>query len=70
VHSIRLLKTLEKGVSEGFQGQMREDDDVKEAKVIFINQTGTRYSLKPLYTNASVHMSMSVVKRKNYAHLS
>ena len=28
--------------NEGFQGQMRDEDDVEEAEVIFTNQTGTR----------------------------
>jgi hypothetical protein len=49
---------------------MRDEDDVEKAEVIFTNQTGTRYSLKPLYINASAHTFMSVGKRQNYAHLS
>jgi hypothetical protein len=56
--------------NEGFQGQMRDEEDVEEAEVIFTNQTSTRYPLKPPSTNASAHTYRSVGKRQNYAHLS
>ena len=49
---------------------MREEDVVEEAEVIFTNQTGTFYPLKPLNTNASAHTDKSVGKRRKYAHLS
>jgi hypothetical protein len=49
---------------------MRDEDDVEEAEIIFTNKTDRRYSLKPLYTNASAHTFLSVGKRQNYAHLS
>ena len=50
---------------------MRDEDDFdeEEDEVEFTNQTGTRYSSKPLYTNASELRVRSVGKREGCAHL-
>ena len=41
------------GHLQGGQEPMRNEDDYEEEEVDFVNQTGTRYFSKPLYTNAS-----------------
>jgi hypothetical protein len=69
-HAAENVRTGNEGVSGGFQDRMTDEDDTEEGKVIFTNQTGTRYSPKPLYTNASSHTFMSAGKRRSYAHLS
>ena len=48
---------------------MRDEDDYEEeGEVDFVNQTSTRYSLKPLYTNASELRVRSVGKRQGCDH--
>ena len=59
-HTTDYARTGYEGVSggpmQGEQDQMSGEDDYEEEEepaVDFVNQTGTRYSSKPLYTNAS-----------------
>ena len=55
----------------GGQDQMRDEDvyeEEEEEEVDFVNQTGTRYSSKPLYTNASELGVRSVGKRQGCDH--
>ena len=57
-HTTELVRTGIEGLSgghlQGGQEQMRDGEDYEEEdEVDFVNQTGTRYSSKPFYTNAS-----------------
>jgi hypothetical protein len=65
-HATENVRTGHEGVSGSVYDRMRDGNDAEE--VIFTSQTGTRYSPKPLYTNASEHTFMSAGKRKSYAH--
>ena len=73
-HTTDHVRTGNEGLSgghmQGGQDQMRDEDEYEEEEdeVDFVNQTGTRYFLKPVYTNASELRVRSVGKRQGCAY--
>ena len=71
-HTTEHVRTGSEGLPgghlQGGQEQMRDEEDYEEEEVDFVNQTGTRYSSKPFYNNASALGVRSVGKRQGSDH--